>query len=193
MHKSEGLWNIYLSLNNCLLWDKAVCSKRKEGLCRSWILEGEYLSPMDGGETWGLSLVLREHLEDSERCLTRFLVHCRANIAVYEHWECPLLLRKTSPDPSLHAQQGCIDRKVRATPGDGGCPPRAQAVWLLSLFKAFTSVPLATQLLIILLSSASTHFSQESTRRGFLSTSSVSRQVALLFLSLKYTDLWDTS
>lgn len=82
-----------------------------------------------------------------------------------------------------------MDRKVRATPGDGGCQPRALAVWLHSPFKAFTSVPLAARLLIILLSSASTHFSQESRRRDFLSTSSVSRQVAFPFLSLEYTDL----
>lgn len=52
MDESEG-WekDLYLSCNNCLLWDKAVCSKRKEELCRSHILEGEDLSPMDGEET----------------------------------------------------------------------------------------------------------------------------------------------
>lgn len=66
-----------------------------------------------------------------------------------------------------------IGRKVRATPGDGGCPPRALAAWLHLPFKACTPVPLAARLLIILLSSASTLFSQESTRRDFLSTSSV--------------------
>lgn len=95
-------------------------------------------------------------------------LHCRANIVVHKHWACPLLLRKTSSDLSLQHSRVCTDRKWRATPGDGGCSLRALAVWLHSPFKAFTSVSLAALLLIILLSSTSTHFSQDSTEIFFL-------------------------
>lgn len=62
-------------------------------------------------------MVLRVHLEDPESSASLdSCLHCRANIVVYEHWACPLLLRKMSSDLSLRAQQGLYRQKGESHP-----------------------------------------------------------------------------
>lgn len=190
--------DLCINLNNCFLWEKVVFGKRNEGCFRSWILqrilEGEDLRPVAGGETCDLAVLPRKHLEDPERCLASLMATRQCKLSCVWAPGMSIAAEENQLRPLLYSTMGFIyAERWETSLGMVGARCRALAGWLHSPFKGFTSVPPAALLLIILLSPASTDFTEESSRRDISFLLFSVKMGFFVFLCLECTRLWDTS